>query len=105
MMDGDVKRVTHLLVGGQLGRPASLFRPHPPDRVGDAVTKLAARGRRFWSVKSQNAVEKLDLRDHLHHLTAHGVVGALGRTDEQRSEEHTSELQSPMYLVCRLLLE
>src|SRR5437879_7100350 len=25
-----------------------------------------------------------------------------GRT---RSEEHTSELQSPMYLVCRLLLE
>src|SRR5437879_8994327 len=24
---------------------------------------------------------------------------------EQRSEEHTSELQSPMYLVCRLLLE
>src|SRR5437762_10969458 len=23
---------------------------------------------------------------------------------QQRSEEHTSELQSPMYLVCRLLL-
>src|SRR5437879_7936360 len=26
-------------------------------------------------------------------------------TDSMRSEEHTSELQSPMYLVCRLLLE
>src|SRR5436189_3393979 len=25
--------------------------------------------------------------------------------DGPRSEEHTSELQSPMYLVCRLLLE
>src|SRR5437762_7233824 len=25
--------------------------------------------------------------------------------DTERSEEHTSELQSPMYLVCRLLLE
>src|SRR5436189_1552736 len=25
--------------------------------------------------------------------------------DVARSEEHTSELQSPMYLVCRLLLE
>src|SRR5437762_11471497 len=25
--------------------------------------------------------------------------------DSERSEEHTSELQSPMYLVCRLLLE
>src|SRR5437764_5031415 len=24
---------------------------------------------------------------------------------QNRSEEHTSELQSPMYLVCRLLLE
>src|SRR5437762_4515086 len=26
-------------------------------------------------------------------------------TGQVRSEEHTSELQSPMYLVCRLLLE
>src|SRR5437763_10811823 len=26
-------------------------------------------------------------------------------TSTTRSEEHTSELQSPMYLVCRLLLE
>src|SRR5437762_4365899 len=28
-----------------------------------------------------------------------------GGDDADRSEEHTSELQSPMYLVCRLLLE
>src|SRR5437762_2073486 len=27
------------------------------------------------------------------------------RAQPARSEEHTSELQSPMYLVCRLLLE
>src|SRR5437762_5607968 len=27
------------------------------------------------------------------------------RSANDRSEEHTSELQSPMYLVCRLLLE
>src|SRR2546428_935023 len=33
-------------------------------------------------------------------------VGPLGaRTQEQRSEEHTSELQSRSDLVCRLLLE
>src|SRR5437762_10108011 len=31
--------------------------------------------------------------------------GASGRRRSSRSEEHTSELQSPMYLVCRLLLE
>src|SRR5436189_3997728 len=35
------------------------------------------------------------------------AMRALGVKIEQpaRSEEHTSELQSPMYLVCRLLLE
>ena len=27
------------------------------------------------------------------------------KEEAERSEEHTSELQSPMYLVCRLLLE
>src|SRR5437879_9123591 len=32
-------------------------------------------------------------------------VGTGGQQQERRSEEHTSELQSPMYLVCRLLLE
>src|SRR5437763_13144931 len=31
--------------------------------------------------------------------------GTTGRPKGVRSEEHTSELQSPMYLVCRLLLE
>src|SRR5258708_30295561 len=30
---------------------------------------------------------------------------ALGKAGRQRSEEHTSELQSPDHLVCRLLLE
>src|SRR3712207_8154184 len=37
-----------------------------------------------------------------------GVVGHGGGTDQpsgMRSEEHTSELQSRQYLVCRLLLE
>src|SRR3712207_7797324 len=32
-------------------------------------------------------------------------VGEDLRTDPVRSEEHTSELQSRQYLVCRLLLE
>src|SRR3970040_2252248 len=35
----------------------------------------------------------------------HGVAPALAIAATHRSEEHTSELQSPMYLVCRLLLE
>ena len=32
-------------------------------------------------------------------------LGLVHLNGETRSEEHTSELQSPMYLVCRLLLE
>src|SRR5947209_20301777 len=32
-------------------------------------------------------------------------VESFGRTRRRRSEEHTSELQSRQYLVCRLLLE
>src|SRR5437762_4356869 len=45
------------------------------------------------------------------HLDCHVVPAPhlAGEVNERhapfRSEEHTSELQSPMYLVCRLLLE
>src|SRR5690348_17371764 len=43
---------------------------------------------------------------------AHGIAAtrlyhaaSIARRDSRRSEEHTSELQSPVHLVCRLLLE
>src|SRR3712207_8458920 len=40
------------------------------------------------------------------HYRAFAVLLQFGAVDvEQRSEEHTSELQSRQYLVCRLLLE
>src|SRR5437763_2413732 len=35
----------------------------------------------------------------------HRIGGKVVRRRRRRLEEHTSELQSPMYLVCRLLLE
>src|SRR5690348_18073864 len=40
--------------------------------------------------------------------TTYGVIGVkvwVYKGDTLRSEEHTSELQSPVHLVCRLLLE
>src|SRR3712207_7852686 len=40
--------------------------------------------------------------DHCHQLV---MPQPLLRSTELRSEEHTSELQSRQYLVCRLLLE
>src|SRR5256885_3530826 len=33
------------------------------------------------------------------------VLNSIGQRGSKRSEEHTSELQSPCNLVCRLLLE
>src|SRR6202040_4452411 len=36
---------------------------------------------------------------------ARGVLQPPREVVERRSEEHTSELQSPVHLVCRLLLE
>src|SRR2546425_8599690 len=47
--------------------------------------------------------EKPELLRQHHALLA--VVRVLGRPRGARSEEHTSELQSLAYLVCRLLLE
>src|SRR3712207_7895796 len=44
--------------------------------------------------------------DRLHHPPARPrAAGARPHDLEPRSEEHTSELQSRQYLVCRLLLE
>src|SRR3712207_7440366 len=42
---------------------------------------------------------------YLEDVNDRGVVMLVTRHHDQRSEEHTSELQSRQYLVCRLLLE
>src|SRR3712207_7553357 len=40
-----------------------------------------------------------------HHAVLRRAVGLPAKARPHRSEEHTSELQSRQYLVCRLLLE
>src|SRR2546426_4729854 len=71
---------------GAIGTTFRLMRLYPPThpavvealkQIGEAIPGLAALGTVEWKV---------------------GVTGL-------RSEEHTSELQSPCNLVCRLLLE
>src|SRR5437879_8826983 len=47
---------------------------------------------------------KTNLKDLATHYHAQ-YQNANEANEKLRSEEHTSELQSPMYLVCRLLLE
>src|SRR3989454_5404412 len=66
-----------------------------PGRRGDAETGVAARSR-FAD----------QMRDHAHAVLRERADLRLGAADPHaRSEEHTSELQSPCNLVCRLLLE
>src|SRR3989441_1100062 len=51
-------------------------------------------------------VEEISLIVPVHKLVLeHWQEGGEGDESNQRSEEHTSELQSLAYLVCRLLLE
>src|SRR5690348_18515183 len=46
-----------------------------------------------------------DIVDATGHVPTRARHRRRSRGDRQRSEEHTSELQSPVHLVCRLLLE
>src|SRR5437762_6377957 len=81
-----------------------------PDRVG-ALIKASLQKPRYsnFSVITGNCSLALarDLMTIPSALSAVVFLAvAISLTSRYfRSEEHTSELQSPMYLVCRLLLE
>src|SRR2546429_1938597 len=44
-------------------------------------------------------------RENIQVITCADAASALRQFEQMRSEEHTSELQSRLHLVCRLLLE
>src|SRR5258707_5787991 len=58
----------------------------------------------FRSQSQQQPVVALTRRIDRLLIDQHGIDDA-AHLDQLRSEEHTSELQSRQYLVCRLLLE
>src|SRR5438552_7462323 len=73
----------------------------------------------FFNATATTKIYTLSLHDALP-ISPHGLVGLwiyggigqptkrereIGLVGGHRSEEHTSELQSPDHLVCRLLLE
>src|SRR3712207_7307288 len=66
-------------------RPSGTHRRHMPSRRHTTV-----------------CVRAIDVEEH---RTARGHEPILTGAATARSEEHTSELQSRQYLVCRLLLE
>src|SRR3712207_6948448 len=74
----------------------TLFRSRPPDRA------RAARGRARRRARRRHPLADGPPLPGPRHLALAAVDRPYGR---HRSEEHTSELQSRQYLVCRLLLE
>src|SRR5258707_10883942 len=68
--------------------------PGPTQRTGRALDAMAM-GRAWFAVQGLDGQEA---------YTRNGVF-EVSPDGQLRSEEHTSELQSRQYLVCRLLLE
>src|SRR5256885_9546636 len=64
---------------------------------------LGALGVLLYLIVSTAIAQVISLSDYVRFLLTPGKGGQL--TPLERSEEHTSELQSPCNLVCRLLLE
>src|SRR5437762_4748978 len=83
--------------GNSLRAPLTTQKPHPYHTQGWGFS-LASAG------TCADAIGRPSRRSRFWNRTSERTKSKRGST-LSRSEEHTSELQSPMYLVCRLLLE
>src|ERR1035437_7959085 len=89
-----------------LGKRYRIGERAPYRTLRDALTRAVSAPLRKSSVQSRSSgsvdgSEFWALKDVSFEVRQGDVIGILGRN---RSEEHTSELQSRQYLVCRLLL-
>src|SRR5947208_6198769 len=74
---------------------------HPVFKVGDnRMFASMSDGEASVSLTVKLTPEEREIALHMPNVEVARYVGRYGR-----SEEHTSELQSPDHLVCRLLLE
>src|SRR5258708_24608422 len=78
------------------------------DRIEDIVDTIMIHRCDLLSPELRTIISSIK-PDYIFHLAAYGVYpqqsDPFTMIDIHRSEEHTSELQSPDHLVCRLLLE
>src|SRR5437879_9859192 len=87
-----------------------MLRPPPRSTLFPYTTLFRSWPASFPAASPMLALDRIYARGlHLIAIEAHDSRAARRASDHlpvvARSEEHTSELQSPMYLVCRLLLE
>src|SRR2546425_6199108 len=59
----------------------------------------------LWAPDGRTLYFAAETRGNIHLFAAAAAGGPVRQVTTGRSEEHTSELQSLAYLVCRLLLE
>src|SRR5437867_6931151 len=85
--------------------------PAPQQSAADAACERCGTefmvGARFCHVcgtARQGQAAITSARNWTRYLEFHNIQQGLGLSTASRSEEHTSELQSPYDLVCRLLL-
>src|SRR5437879_7018215 len=91
-----------LIVTGDRRRPS----PRLPERLDGLFRSLGdASGGRAERIEDEIWRLWMAYRDSAAAFDLERATRNPGKPSTARSEEHTSELQSPMYLVCRLLLE
>src|SRR5690348_18077103 len=66
--------------------------------------KEAARYQELLLMQRAGLIRNIELQPR-YDLVVNAQKLGFYKADFRRSEEHTSELQSPVHLVCRLLLE
>src|SRR5258707_122228 len=98
-------------------RALELWRTSGFDKVGRIASELLRANSKEWTVtrliKCVEAASLIKRADedfaHFNRFPQKPLIAAIEKVVERkaftRSEEHTSELQSRQYLVCRLLLE
>src|SRR5690348_17946185 len=82
--------------------------PRPPRSTLFPYTTLFRSNKSHSAAYALLAYQTAYLKTHYPvEFMAALLTSQMGNTDNvvKRSEEHTSELQSPVHLVCRLLLE
>src|SRR3712207_8902489 len=83
----------------------TLFRSEVERVVGGVKGTTATAHGGGWGPSSRRALRSTRRQRHDSRPDPRAAGSAEIRPGTRRSEEHTSELQSRQYLVCRLLLE
>src|SRR5205823_14796568 len=86
----------------------TLFRSHVAQsgrHVRLPIRRVPPAKHPAFSGQCQRVIPSSRHHDHIAQAARQQVLARASVTPDERSEEHTSELQSLAYLVCRLLLE